>query len=292
MDNKTFSYLNGNTIELHYWLKSQSHSMDAFVQNKCERELLSLIEEITHAFKSPIIIETEPFGEGGLRRWFTIKPGVENNKGVVTTALVVALTTGIIATPITTTLSETAKALVGRIFEDPELKILQKDMQREQIRNLQVDTELKLQQLSENSKVIQRRSNFYSTLEKYGKADKITFSIEDHEKSVQAEINISRSDFDKFIMVSNDLESIIDRNAEIEIIAPILKKGKYKWKGIYEGKVLNFNMKSDEFKTLVQTGEVEFKNGSSINCVLEIKRKINNIGEEVITSYDIVQVND
>ena len=55
MENKTFAYLNGNTIELHYWLKGRSHSMDAFVQNKCERELLSLIEEITHAFKSPII---------------------------------------------------------------------------------------------------------------------------------------------------------------------------------------------------------------------------------------------
>jgi len=292
MDNKTFSYLNGNTIELHYWLKGSSHSMDAFIQNKCERELLSLIEEITHAFNSPLIIETEPFGEGGLRRWFTIVPGVQNNKGILITAIVVALVTGIIVTPINTTLSEVAKALVARILEDDELKTLQKDKLKEEIENLKVDTELKVQQLSENKKIIQRRSNFYSTIQKYGKADKITFSIEDHEKSVQEEINISRSDFDKFIVVSNDLESIIDRNAEIEIIAPILKKGKYKWIGIYEGKVLNFNMKSNEFKTLVQTGEVEFKNGSSINCVLEIKRKLNNIGEEVITGYDIIQVNE
>lgn len=34
------------------------------------------------------------------------------------------------------------------------------------------------------------------------------------------------------------------------------------------GKVISFTMKSNEFKTLVQTGKVLFKNGSSINCHL------------------------
>ena len=292
MENQSFSYLDGNTIELHYWLKGQSHSMDAIIQNKCEREFLSVVEEVAHYFNSHIIIETEPFGEGGLRRWFTVVSGIENNKGVVTTAMIVALSTAIIVTPITSVISETAKALVERLFEDEEFKILQKDKLEEEIINLKLDAELKVRQLSENKKITIRRSNFYSTLQKYGKADKITFSIEDHKKSVLEEIDIPRKDFDEFIMVSDDLEPLIDENAVIEIISPILKKGNYKWRGIYNDKVLFFNMKSNEFKTLVQTGKIEFKNGSSINCVLQIKRKINNIGEEVITGYDILQVNE
>jgi len=87
-------------------------------------------------------------------------------------------------------------------------------------------------------------------------------------------------------------EPIVDENAIIEIVSPILKKGNYKWRGIYKGVPLSFNMKSNEFKTLVQTGKVEFKNGSTINCVLEINRKMNSDGEEIITGYDIISVNE
>ena len=53
----------------------------------------------------------------------------------------------------------------------------------------------------------------------------------------------------------------------------VLKKGKYKWSGIYNGEVIQFTMKSNEFKTLVQTGQIVFKNGSSINCHLLTHKK-------------------
>ena len=51
-------------------------------------------------------------------------------------------------------------------------------------------------------------------------------------------------------------------------------------------------MKSNEFKTLVQTGQIEFKNGSSINCLLTIKRKIDNEGLEKNLSYEVSRVNN
>lgn len=38
------------------------------------------------------------------------------------------------------------------------------------------------------------------------------------------------------------------------------QKGNYQWRGIYNGEALSFNMKSNEFKTLVQSGNIEFKN--------------------------------
>ncbi len=61
--------------------------------------------------------------------------------------------------------------------------------------------------------------------------------------------------------------------------------------GLYNGNPIPFNMKSKEFKTLVQTGEVKFKNGTSIDCYLVIKKKINNEGIEKITGVDVVRVN-
>ena len=50
-------------------------------------------------------------------------------------------------------------------------------------------------------------------------------------------------------------------------------------------------MKSNEFKNLVQNGEIEFKNGSSINCFLSIRKKIDNEGVEKIVGYDVIRVN-
>lgn len=61
-----------NILELHYWLKNQSHSMNALIQNKSEFEFLSIIAEIGKTFEIDLIIETEPIAEGGIRRWFKL----------------------------------------------------------------------------------------------------------------------------------------------------------------------------------------------------------------------------
>lgn len=93
-------------------------------------------------------------------------------------------------------------------------------------------------------------------------------------------------------MTSDDAEPDNDENAIIEIVSPVLKKGKYKWTGIYNGEVIPFKMKSNEFKTLVQTGRVQFKNGSSIDCHLVTNKKINAEGEVYISSYEVELVNN
>lgn len=46
-------------------------------------------------------------------------------------------------------------------------------------------------------------------------------------------------------------------------------------------------MKSNEFKTLVQTGRIEFKNGSSIICHLTTKKRITNEGEVKVSGYEV-----
>jgi hypothetical protein len=81
-------------------------------------------------------------------------------------------------------------------------------------------------------------------------------------------------------------------NAIIEIISPVLKSGKFKWKGIYNGEVLSFNMLAEDFKQMVQNRTVEFKNGTTIRCHLEIKRKLNSEGEEENTDYNIIAVHE
>ena len=50
-------------------------------------------------------------------------------------------------------------------------------------------------------------------------------------------------------------------------------------------------MGSDEFRTMVQKGKVEFKNGTSIICHLRTSKRMNHEGEVKITRYDVVLVN-
>lgn len=293
------SLLNANKIELHYWFNDDSHSMDAIIQNKCETEFLAILKEISSKLKVDIIIETEPLAEGGLRRFFKVLSKSENKNAVITTTLVTSILTAIIVTPISSFVGKTAETIIEKIFEDKELKELEKEGLRLnneklkiEIENLKQETQSNIQKLDSSNVIKKRRSNFYETLEGYSKVKKITFSVNDKNNKTLLSEMVSKNDFKKFILATDDLEPLEIDDAVIEIISPVLKKGNYKWIGIYNDELISFHMKSNEFKTRVQIGEIEFKNGSSINCELEIKRKMDGEGLVKNTQYNVLKVND
>lgn len=283
----------GNTIELHYWFGDETHTMDAIVQNKCEYNFLGVLKEVAANFNAEIIIETEPLAAGGLKRWFKIILKEENKKATITLAIIVSLLTGVFITPITTSISKITEKLIEEIFEDREVKELEKEKLKLEIEKLRQDIQEKNQLLKQNSIIKKKRSNFYEALDGYPKVDKVSFLIEDDDKvKITEEKIVYRKNFKEFVLINDDLEPIEIEHAVIEIISPVLKKGNYKWMGIYEGEPIPFNMKSNEFKTLIQTGIIQFKNGTSINCFLVINRKIDNEGIEKVISYDVMRVNN
>jgi hypothetical protein len=313
MDTSKISLLSADTVELHYWFNDKSHTMDAVVQNKCEKELLSIINEVAKQFDIEIDILTEPLANGGIRRWFKLFLKNKNAKVSFYTALITAFATCALFTPIGTTLSEIGKQVIEQLFNDDEraelekeilkenientqedtnLKILEQAKLKEEIQNLKLDAEIKMRKIEQNTVIPKRKSNFYSTLQQYKKIDKISIITENDSKDTVHTITIDRTVFNDYILTSDDLPAIQNEHAIIEIISPVLKKGDYKWKGIYNGEILNFNMKSNEFKTLVQTGKIEFKNGTSIDCLLEIERKIDNEGHEIPVGLNIIRVNN
>jgi hypothetical protein len=290
--NNELSLVDGNTIEIHYWFVDDTHSMDALVQNKCEYEFLGILKEVASTFKVHITVETEPLAEGGLRRWFSIATKDENKKATITIAIITALTTGAIVTPITTSIGKITEKLIENIFEDPEIKELEKEKLRLEIKKLRQETGTNIHLVDSSNVVKRKKSNFYETLEKYPKVDRVSFLISDEDKNeILEEKTVYSKNFKDFVLTSDDLEPIEVDNAVIEIISPVLKKGNYKWMGIYNGEPVPFSMKSQEFKNLVQTGEVKFRNGTSINCFLTIKRKIDNEGKEKITGIEVNRVN-
>lgn len=287
------SLLRGNTLELHYWFENESHTMDAVVQNRCEYEFLGVLKEIAATFNADVIIETEPLAEGGLRRWFKIIAKEENIKATITTAIIAALIAGVFITPITTSITKVTEKIIEEIFEDKEVKELEKEKLKLEVEKLRQEIQQNNQLLNQNNLIKKRKSNFYETLGNYPKVSKVSFAIEDDNKiQLSNDKCVLRKNFKEFILISDDLDPVEFDNAIIEIISPVLKKGNYKWMGIYNGISIPFNMKSTEFKTLIQTGDIQFKNGTSINCSLVIRKKIDNEGIEKVIGYDVLRVNN
>lgn len=286
------SILFANSIELHYWFNDDSHTMNAVVFNKCEYEFLGIAKELALKLKIDIEIETEPLANGGLRSWFTFK---SKDKLDIKKALFIFILTNVLMAPITTTLDVITRQAIETFFEDSEIRELKKKKEKAEleydIAKIESETKLLCRTIDENV-VKKKKSNYYENVEKYQKVKDISVSIADNAKTIIQENRISRAEFGQYILSSDDLEPEVNENATIEIVSPVLKKGKYKWVGIYNGEVIQFSMKSNEFKTLVQTGRIEFKNGSSIECLLIANKKINNEGEVKITGYEVVRVDN
>ncbi len=241
----------GNTIEIHYYFNDETHTMDAVVFNKCSYEAINIIKEVSRLLSVEIIVEIEPLGEGGLRTWFKVLAKEEKKKAIILTAVVSSLCTTLFVTPIT----KITETVIERIFEDSELKDLEKEKLQLEIEKLRQEINKNAENINNSIAIRKRKSNFYDVLNNYPKVTQVQFTSQDQAKQVSYQNQtIARSAFNKFILISDDLEPIENDEVIIEIISPVLKKGKYKWTGIYNGEKISFNMLSNEFKTLIQNG--------------------------------------
>jgi hypothetical protein len=277
-------------LQFHYWFSDKSHTMDALIHNKCERELLELTKAVAKICGVNIKMETEPSGKGGLKSWLSITAKSPKKTAVAKIALVNTVVATCVATPGQASMNEMGNALLDsladKVSEEAGKEQLQKD-----IHALKIEFANLLPLLDQSSVVKKRRSTFYDLLRKYQKVKSISVAFTDEtKKPITEEQLVAREEFKAFIVSSNTVAPQVVENAEIEIISPVLMKGKHKWRGMYKGEPISFVMKSDDFMTLVQSGKVEFKSGSTISCTLQIEKKMNGVGVERIMGYNILGV--
>ncbi|WP_146125797.1 hypothetical protein [Burkholderia ambifaria] len=146
-------------------------------------------------------------------------------------------------------------------------------------------------QLQLDTKVITRRSNFYKQLLAYGDATAVGFRTLSFEEPNPDEFIIERSQFNTFIVQTNELPPDVCE-ALIEIVSPVISGRDMKWKGLRNGDVISFAMNDKAFKRQVFHNEVSFQHGDSIRCVLEVDRKLNEVGMETVTGYRVTTVLD
>lgn len=290
-------------LEVHYYLANESHSMDAFVRNKCEAELLAIFQELCTSLGIDVPIEALAHHEGGLRDYWKLLG--ENSTQITITALIFSTLLSIANTVLTRIpvsdpeKDEREKQIQELTIEEKRLAIeerrlalekLKKEAQQQGIPSKET-IEGAAKAIEQNLKIQTRRSNFYRVLGNCEKVTGIGFSaISQDGEAIDQEKFVPRADFKKYVLITNELPIETINSAFIEIIAPVLKEGNYKWRGIYEGESISFSMTDAEFKTSVLREEVSFQHGSGINCVLHIFRKFDELGEVVITGYSVVTV--
>lgn len=282
-----------NKIELHYFLRDETHTMNAFIRNECEKELLTIFKEVILSLDIDIDIESEAFKEGGLKEiWkFLGKNGVQ-----ITLVLTVF---GLILSRIPVENKELVKLQIENLELDNEIK----RQELKKIKN-EVKTEAELTEkvvervleiLDKDYKIVWHKSNFYKKLNFYPKVTKLTTQrLNERNEPVENERTVERNQFGNFILRSDTFPPNIDEEAVIDIISPVLKKGNFNWKGFYKGDIINFEMNDQIFKNSVLNKEIEFINGTAIKCVLHQNRKIDETGlvkvvqNKVMTVFEII----
>ena len=257
-------------FELHYYLKDNSHSMNAFVRNKAEKDFLEAVKRIGDLLDSELKIETEAYQEGGLIEILAI---------------------------VLPTLHYLSPALNDIITHyatrDTQAETLDKKIKEVTLQNLELDNQQKTLEIEEqiekklNDKLVQKYiSNFYKKIDAYEKVEKIGYRNLENDED---EYIVERKDFKNFIL-HDDTTMSEDDDAMIEIISPVLKEGKYNWRGRYKNEKIDFSMADSKFKQEVIEGKHKFSNGSLINCHLEIKVTFDEFGDEKSRTYRVLQV--
>ena len=253
---------------IHYYLNDDSHSMNAFVRNAMEKDFLSIVNTISCSLNLKIELESRAAKEGGFIEILDI----------------------IEAHPVSSTIIVSSAGYAIKRFLE---YLLTGAYKKNKLENEKLELEiLKLKKESTGvddnqleQKLARPISNYYAKIEKYEKIRAVGFGNE-----VNNEYVVQRDEFRNFILI-DDKEEEVDDDANIEIISPVLKEGRYKWRGIYKNESIDFSMGDSKFKNDIIDGRYDFGNGSFINCQLFITKTYDEFGNECKNrSYRVAKV--
>jgi hypothetical protein len=266
-----------NQLEVHYFFSDNSHGFDAVVRNECEKELLYLYHDVAKTLDFKLLVQSEPPKDGGFVELWKFIGDNPNQVTLIVSAI------AIILSRIPVENKKLTKLQIENLELDNELK-------REEIRELKlksktendIDEELikrVVELLILNYKIVWRRSNFYKKIAQYKRVYKISNQRLSDNLPVGNEREVSKSDFYNFVLSSDDLPENQIEEVNIDLISPVLKSGNFHWKGFYNNAVINFEMLDSAFKEMVQHGEIILNNRVILNTILIQSRKIDENGQ-------------
>ena len=278
-----------NKLELRYYFNDKSNYMDAMIKHRSEKEVLSLVRTLADMLDIKMTVYCESFAQQeGFREIWSVAG--ENSRLI---SVLLNLFMQVWTRP---TLLVGGQPVVDRSVADEEkmqreIALLRSNL-RKKMPGITVTREL-VELLSASPRFCKCKSNFYEAVRGYPKVTKFTLrELNENNRSRSGSLEVKREQFDYYILRSDELPSVKDNKATIEIISPVLKDARYRWKGIYNkgGETIDFYMCDEDFKKDMFDEKIAFKSGMCIDCVLEIQRKMSELGEVVNISYTVETV--
>ena len=278
-----------NKLELRYYFNDKSNYMDAMIKHRSEKEVLSLVRTLADMLDIKMTVYCESFAQQeGFREIWSVAG--ENSRLI---SVLLNLFMQVWTRP---SLLVGGQPVVDRSVADEEkmqreIALLRSNL-RKKMPGITVTREL-VELLSASPRFCKCKSNFYEAVRGYPKVTKFTLrELNENNRSRSGSLEVKREQFDYYILRSDELPSVKDNKATIEIISPVLKDARYRWKGINNkgGETIDFYMCDEDFKKDMFDEKIAFKSGMCIDCVLEIQRKMSELGEVVNISYTVETV--
>ena len=274
---------NNLKIELRYRFDdSNKHSMNAEIFNECERHFIKGLKSIEKYFEDTIQLNIKPRKEGSLIDIFT----VAINNPTLTATFSTLIT--IFATKFFDAKFSNAKHKT----EETEKKLENLQVIKDKIKT-GILTENDFDYIASNDKELRKhKSNFFKSAKKEPDIIQIeTTATNCNPKVPKIIVIIERNEFDNLILTQTTEQSEKTEPAKIYIVAPILIKGRRdSWKGILENNSIDFKVLDKDFLTQVWNKEINFQNGTYINCDLRTIVTTNLETEETKTIREVENV--
>ncbi len=259
-----------NLIEIHYNLPDGEHAANAFVIAKAETEFIHMVREIGGLLEIEFELQTQALEEGGIRQiWRALgKNSAQISILLAIVAIVISLK------------PQGDKELVDLQKEEARLHIsaLKRQLALADPVIPQESASSVAKEVGTDLKVVRRKSNFYQALLAEPNISSVSYALSRNGEGFEDAGRAQRSEFADFIRLTGDLPSERDDDAVIGIISPVLKKGRFKWKGEYKGEYIEFWLQDKAFKESVLNKSIQFHSGTAINCILEIKITVDEVG--------------
>jgi hypothetical protein len=289
-------------FKVHYHLNGGVHRMDAVVRNRAEGELLALLKEVGAVLDLPLHIETHAYGEGGLIEYLNL---MFQGKEQIT--LAIAILTPLLGSPFyfdklkqskqQTALNElNLKKLKLEIIEKEDSAAERAGKKAKDAKNevlaleSPLTTDEMVQALLTRKKIARRRSNYYKILLTDSKIDAVGFAPSHSNDFI--EVQVRRGDFSSFVIAQSDLEPLVYERISLEIVSPVLRSGSIKWRGIFEKRVVSFELQDQTFRSEVASQNVQFQYGTTLICDFEVHQREDDTGEVEIAGYVVTKVHE
>lgn len=291
-------------FKVHYHLTGGEHRMDAVVRNRAEGELLALLKEVGVVLGLPVHVETQAYGEGGLVEYLNL---IFQNKEQI--GAVMALLSPLLGAPfyidkIKQSKQQTAlnelnlqkikleikeKEAAAAVREAERVKVIENKNKAFELEPPPTPDEI-AQALLTRKKVARRRSNYYEALLDDSKIEAVGFAPS-HAKSFM-ELRVPREKFFAYVIAKSDLEPQVYDRISLEIVSPVLRSGAIKWRGVFEKKIVSFELLDQSFRSEVASQKVQFQNGTTLICDFEVHQREDDAGDVEIAGYAVTRVHE